>query len=62
VVPPGAAFQLETTTGSGSVEVDVGGFTHDGEDFRGPVGGGGPFAVRASTTSGSIAVIERAEP
>lgn len=57
-VPAGSGFQLETTTGSGSVHIEAGGVSHHGPDFVGAVGGGGSFTVRMTTNSGSIHVIE----
>lgn len=56
VVPAGTAMHVETHTGSGSSFVSVGG-VDSSDDFTGDVNGGG-FTVRATTSSGSIHVVE----
>lgn len=57
VVPAGTSMRVETHTGSGSSNVQVGG-VNSGDDFTGTIGAGG-FLVRATTGSGSITITER---
>ena len=62
VVPATLTAQLDVTASPGGVHVDAGGVTYDGHDFRGAIGGGGPFTVRVRAEDGSIAVLGRGGP
>jgi hypothetical protein len=57
-VPAGAAFELDTMVGSGTVIVETGDVSHSGGDYDGPIGGGGPFVVRAESEGGPIHVLD----
>lgn len=61
VVPDDLAARVEANADSGGVDVHVGG-THTGDDghsFSGDLNGGGPFVIRATTSSGSIHISSR---
>ena len=62
VVPATIAALLEVVTSPGGVHVAAGGATHDGRDFHGALGGGGPFTVRIETESGSVVVVDQVGP
>jgi hypothetical protein len=57
VVPVGTSMRVQTQTGSGSSHVHVGGVDSN-DDFTGTIGNGG-YLVHATTTSGSISIVER---
>jgi hypothetical protein len=57
VVPVGSSMRVETHVGSGGSHVHVGGVDASGA-YAGTIGSGG-FLVSATTTSGSISIVER---
>ncbi len=61
VVPADLAAHVIANADSGSVDVQVGATDSDGHAFVGDLNGGGAFTIRATTDSGSIRIVTRAE-